>query len=57
MYNVNLSESFFPAQSDTELEALTIGDALDRRVQATPDLTALIEIGADGLRRPALDLC
>ncbi len=48
MYKVNLSESFSPAQSDSPLEALTIGEALRRRVDQTPDHIALKEISPSG---------
>ncbi|MFN3213377.1 MAG: class I adenylate-forming enzyme family protein [Henriciella sp.] len=47
MYNVNLTDSYFPAQGD-EPPAMTIGEMLRNSVAAAPDLPALKELGFDG---------
>ena len=47
MYSVNLTESYFPAQGD-EPAAMTIGEMLQRSVDASPDMPALKELGYDG---------
>ncbi len=48
MYDVNLTESYFPAQADTVLEPLTIGDLLRRSAEKWPDNPALREVFLDG---------
>jgi len=48
MYEVSLTESFFPAQSDGQLEPITIGDLLGRQALRLRDRPALRELGYDG---------
>jgi fatty-acyl-CoA synthase len=48
MYRVDLSESYFPAQTDAPLVPTTIGDMLRRRAAASPDRIAMKELGYDG---------
>ncbi len=48
MYEVRLTEAFFPAQNDTPLEPMTIGDLLRRQAERRPDRAALKELGFDG---------
>ncbi|MEM9705010.1 MAG: AMP-binding protein [Pseudomonadota bacterium] len=48
MYEVNLTESFFPAQADTQLEPLSLGDMLRRGAAKWPDAPALREITLSG---------
>ena len=52
MYEVNLSESYFPAQRGQPGHLTTIGTMLRASVAAAPDRPALKELGDDGeLRR------
>ncbi len=48
MYDVSLTQSYFPAQSGEAPEAVTIGDMLRRQVEAFPDRAALTELTYDG---------
>lgn len=48
MYNVTLTEAFFPAQSDTPIEPITIGDLVRRQRKAIGDVCAMKEVLADG---------
>lgn len=48
MYNVQLTESYFPAQTDTPLEPMTIGDLLEKQAMSLPETQALKELGEDG---------
>lgn len=48
MYNVNLTESYFPAQGGDAPIQMTIGDMLRQSTAAAPDLMALKELGYDG---------
>ena len=47
MYKVELTKSYFPAQTDLPLVDGTIGDILRERAAKTPDAPALSEIGDD----------
>ena len=48
MYNVTLTESFFPAMKDGEIEEITMGGLLRRAVAKTPDRIALKELDFEG---------
>jgi len=48
MYNVRLTESFFPAQTDTPFNPRTIGDMLRQSAEKWPDQYALTELDFDG---------
>lgn len=48
MYEVNLSESYFPAQDGEPTRLMTIGTMLRASVAAAPDRPALKELGYDG---------
>ena len=48
MYQVQLTESYFPAQTDQAIRDITIGDALAEAVRDHGDRAALAEIRIDG---------
>ncbi len=48
MYNVALTESHFPAQTDTEYRELTIAGLLAEQSRARPNIKALREVLQDG---------
>jgi len=48
MYNLSLTESYFPAQNDMPLEPMTVGDLLKRQAEATPEIFALKELDYEG---------
>ena len=48
MYQVNLTESYFPAQTDIEIEDVTVGDILRRAADQAADRTALKELLPNG---------
>ena len=48
MYNVTLTESYFPAQRDTPLHEITAGDLLRRSAERWPDEIYLREVLDDG---------
>lgn len=48
MYEVSLSESYFPAQTDTPIEKITIGEMLRGQAAARGDQLALRELLDDG---------
>ena len=48
MYDVQLTESLFPAQTDTPYEELTIADAVRRSAEKYPDKIALQEVSPAG---------
>ncbi|MEM9619569.1 MAG: AMP-binding protein [Pseudomonadota bacterium] len=48
MYQVNLTESYFPARTETPIEAVTIGDMLHAQAAAYGDQLALQELSYDG---------
>ncbi len=48
MYKVALSQSYFPAQTDSPIEELTIGDTLRRQAAALSDQPLLKELDFDG---------
>jgi fatty-acyl-CoA synthase len=48
MYQVNLKESYFPAQQDDVILETTVGDILRERAAKTPDAEALIEADMQG---------
>ena len=50
MYQVELTESYFPAQGGPEPAPVTIGAALRRSAKRAPDQAALVELGFDGAR-------
>ncbi len=53
MYQVKLTESYFPAQADDDVEETTVGSALRVQAGRTPNAGALVEAGMAGdlLRR------
>ncbi|MEY4784011.1 MAG: hypothetical protein RIR41_1946, partial [Pseudomonadota bacterium] len=48
MYDVKLTESYFPAQGGPEPAPITIGDMLRASAARTPNQAALKELGYDG---------
>lgn len=48
MYQVNLKESYFPARTETSIEAVTIGDMLRARASAYGEQSALQELSYEG---------
>ena len=54
MYQVELTESYCPAQADEVVLEVTVGDALREAAHDRPDTLALIEIDASGKRRSVL---
>ncbi|NVE94856.1 class I adenylate-forming enzyme family protein [Altererythrobacter lutimaris] len=48
MYDVKLTEAYFPAQTDTPMEERTIGDVLHEQAATRGDALALRELLADG---------
>eukprot|EP01036_Dinobryon_divergens_P014312 gene14312-19327_t len=48
MYQVNLTDSYFPAQQDDVVLPLTVGGGLVDQAMATPHTPALIETDAQG---------
>ena len=54
MYQVELTESYCPAQADEVVQEVTVGDALREAAHDRPDTLALIEINAVGKRDSVL---
>jgi fatty-acyl-CoA synthase len=48
VYEIKLTESYFPAQTDTPFTSLTIGDMLRRSATAYPEALALREVTIEG---------
>ncbi|MBI1392879.1 MAG: AMP-binding protein [Alphaproteobacteria bacterium] len=48
MYDVRLTEAFFPAQEGADPEPITIGEMLQRSAAAAPDRPAMKELGYNG---------
>jgi len=48
MYQVQLTESYFPAQTDDVVLETTVGSVLRDQAALTPDAEALVEAGIDG---------
>ncbi len=48
MYDINLSESHFPAQGGPAAAPVTIGEMLRASAKAAPDRAAMKELGYDG---------
>ena len=48
MYNISLTTSYFPAQTDAEIRDITIGELLREVASHHPDLVAMIEIDDAG---------
>ena len=48
MYDLNLTESYVPAQPDGTLLDLTVGDLLREQAAALPDVVAVTAVAADG---------
>lgn len=48
MYDLNLTESYVPAQPDGTLLDLTVGDLLREQAAALPDAVAVTAVAADG---------
>ena len=55
MYQVELTESYCPAQLDEAVLEMTVGGALREAAHDRPDILALVEINASGERGSALD--
>ena len=51
MYRVNLTESYFPAQTDDTILDTTVGGILRERAAKSPNAEALIEADIEGLLR------
>ena len=47
-YAIRLTESLFPAQTDSQVQSITIGEQLKLTAQAYPQETALVEVDIDG---------
>ena len=48
MYEVQLMNSYFPAQDDADLRDITIGDFLQETADAFPDNVAMVDIDDNG---------
>ena len=48
MYDVNLTESLFPPQTDGLLRDITVGELLRETVDRLPKSTALVDVSLDG---------
>ncbi|MBT6350103.1 MAG: AMP-binding protein, partial [Proteobacteria bacterium] len=48
-YEVQLTESYFPAQSDGAIRKVTLGEQLRETTKRYPEKIALVEIDIDGL--------
>ena len=48
MYQVSLSNSYFPAQTNLDIEEITVGDVLENAAKRAPDYDALVEVFDDG---------
>ena len=48
-YAVNLTKSIFPAQSDSELRDMTLGDLLRETAEAFPDKVGLVDVDLSGV--------
>jgi hypothetical protein len=48
MYDLNLTESYVPAQSDGTLLDLTVGDLLREQAAVLPDAVAVTAVAVDG---------
>jgi fatty-acyl-CoA synthase len=48
MYQVKLTESYFPAQRDDDVLETTVGGALRKQAAQTPNVSALVEASLDG---------
>ncbi len=48
MYQVNLTQSYFPAQHDDDVQETTVGGILRAQALKTPNAGALVEAGMDG---------
>ena len=51
MYNISLTTSYFPAQTDAETRDITIGELLREVASHHPDHVAMIEIDDAGEAR------
>jgi fatty-acyl-CoA synthase len=47
-YAIRLTESLFPAQTDSQVQSITIGEQLKLTAQAYPQEIALVEVDIDG---------
>ena len=48
MYDITLSESLFPAQTDGDLRDITVGELLRETAARFPEATALVDVGLEG---------
>ena len=48
MYDIRLTESFFPAQIDVQLRDITVGELLRETADCYAEETALVEVAMDG---------
>ena len=48
MYGIELTESYFPAQSDAELLSTTVGELLRKTAEASPDAIAMVDVDDAG---------
>ena len=48
MYEVELTNSYFPAQDDADIRDITIGDLLQETAKAFPDNVAMVDIDDNG---------
>ena len=48
MYEVELTNSYFPAQDDADIRDITIGDLLQETANAFPDNVAMVDIDDNG---------
>ena len=48
MYDIKLTESLFPPQTDGELRDITVGELLRETAEKFPDSIAMVDIALDG---------
>ena len=48
MYDIRLTEAFFPPQTDAELRDITVGELLRETAARYPDAIAMVDVAIDG---------
>ena len=49
MYNITLTETLFPPQTDGVLRDITVGELLRETADRLPKSTALVDVSIDGM--------
>jgi len=49
MYDITLTEAFFPPQTDAELRDITVGELLRETAGCYPDAIAMVDVAIDGM--------